>query len=82
MSPLLLAVALPLAFALVALATPSERVRPWWIPVAAAAQLPLLGGLVRTGGPVAAEPRLASPHAAAAPKSPRGRSTSTVMTIR
>jgi hydrogenase-4 component F len=40
-SPLLLAGALPLAFALVAFATPSERVRPWWVPAAALCQLPV-----------------------------------------
>jgi hydrogenase-4 component F len=49
-----LVVALPLAFALAALATPSERLRPWWVPVAAAAQLPLLAGLVRSAAPMAA----------------------------
>jgi hydrogenase-4 component F len=54
MSPLLLVVALPLAFALVALATPSERVRPWLLPVAAAAQFPVLAGLVRSGEPATA----------------------------
>jgi hydrogenase-4 component F len=50
MSALLLLVALPLAFALVALAIPSERARPWLIPAAAIAQLPLLVRLTRTGG--------------------------------
>ena len=48
MSPLLLAVALPLAFALVAFAIPSERVRPWLIPVAALVQVPLLARLIQT----------------------------------
>jgi hydrogenase-4 component F len=41
MSPLLLAVALPLGFALGAFALPSERLRPWLIPSAALCQLPL-----------------------------------------
>ena len=41
MSPLLLAGTLPLAFALLAFATPSERVRPWWVPAAALCQLPV-----------------------------------------
>jgi hydrogenase-4 component F len=53
MSPLLLAVAVPLAFALVALATPSERARPWLLPMAAFAQLPMLFGLVRSSGAAA-----------------------------
>jgi hydrogenase-4 component F len=41
MSLLLLAGAVPLAFALVAFVTPSERLRPWLIPVAALCQLPI-----------------------------------------
>ena len=45
MSPLLLAVALPLAFALAAFATPSERVRPWLVPAAALGQLGVAGSL-------------------------------------
>jgi len=45
MSLLLLAVALPLAFALVALAVPSERARPWLLPLAALCQLGLAGWL-------------------------------------
>jgi hydrogenase-4 component F len=46
MSPLLLLVALPLAFALAALAIPSARVRPWLLPVAALVQIPVLARLV------------------------------------
>jgi Formate hydrogenlyase subunit 3/Multisubunit Na+/H+ antiporter, MnhD subunit len=49
MSPLLLAVGLPLAFALFAFAIPSERARPWLIPVAALAQLPVLARLIGSG---------------------------------
>ena len=55
MSPLLLAVAVPLAFALVALAIPSERVRPWLLPVAALVQIPVLALLVRSSAPAAAQ---------------------------
>ncbi|HKA16162.1 MAG TPA: proton-conducting transporter membrane subunit [Myxococcota bacterium] len=51
MSPLLLAVALPLAFALAALAIPSERVRPWLIPIAALCQVPLLAALASSARP-------------------------------
>ena len=51
MSPLLFAVAVPLAFALIALAIPSERVRPWLLPVAALVQIPVLALLVRSGAP-------------------------------
>ena len=54
MSPLLLAVALPLGFALVAVALPSERARPWLVPAAALAQAPLLAFLLRTPEPAAA----------------------------
>lgn len=46
MSALLIAVALPLAFALAAFAAPSERVRPWLIPAAALCQLPVVGFLL------------------------------------
>jgi hydrogenase-4 component F len=45
-SVLLLAGALPLAFALAAFATPSERVRPWWVPAAALCQLPVAAFLL------------------------------------
>jgi len=45
MSPLLLAPALPLAFAAVAFALPSERVRPWLLPAAGVAQLGVVGAL-------------------------------------
>jgi hydrogenase-4 component F len=45
-SPLLLVVALPLAFALAAFLTPSERVRPWLLPAAALLQLPVVGFLL------------------------------------
>jgi hydrogenase-4 component F len=55
MSPLLFAVAVPLAFALAALAIPSERVRPWLLPVAPLVQIPLLALLVRFGAPPAAQ---------------------------
>jgi hydrogenase-4 component F len=41
-----LAVAGPLAFALAAFATPSERVRPWLIPAAALCQLPIVALLL------------------------------------
>jgi len=54
MSPLLFAVAVPLAFALTALAIPSERVRPWLLPVAAVIQIPLLALLVSSHGSPAA----------------------------
>jgi hydrogenase-4 component F len=50
MSPLLFAVAMPLAFALAAFAVPSERVRPWLIPVAALCHIPLLAVLVHFDG--------------------------------
>jgi hydrogenase-4 component F len=62
MNPLLLTVAMPLAFALIAFAIPSERMRPWLVPVAATAQLPLLALLVgsdrlaATGGWVGLDP--------------------------
>ena len=45
MSPLLLAVAAPLAFALAALAIDSERARPWVLPLAAVGQLLLVASL-------------------------------------
>jgi hydrogenase-4 component F len=45
-SPLLLAGALPLAFAAAAFATRSERVRPWLLPAAALCQLPLVAFLL------------------------------------
>jgi hydrogenase-4 component F len=51
MSPLLFAVALPLAFAVAAFAIPSERFRPWLIPVAALCQLPLLAALAPSDRP-------------------------------
>jgi hydrogenase-4 component F len=51
---LLVAVAAPLAFALVAFATPSERVRPWLLPAAALCQLPLVGFLLASAGTPAA----------------------------
>jgi len=43
---LLICVAVPLAFALAAFATPSERVRPWLIPSAALVQLPVVAWIV------------------------------------
>ena len=46
MSVLLIAVAAPLAFALAAFATPSERLRPWLIPAAALCQLPIVAFLL------------------------------------
>jgi hydrogenase-4 component F len=46
MSALWLAVASPLAFALLAFATPSERARPWLLPAAAAVQLALAARLL------------------------------------
>ena len=51
MNPLFFAVALPLAFALIAFTLPSERVRPWLIPVAALCQVPLLAALVTSARP-------------------------------
>jgi hydrogenase-4 component F len=57
MSPVLLAVAAPLAFAGAAFATPSERVRPWLIPAAALCQLPIVAFLL------AAQPRAPAPDA-------------------
>jgi hydrogenase-4 component F len=45
-SPLLLAVAIPLAFALLAFATPSERLRPWLLPGAAVCQTAVAGLLL------------------------------------
>jgi hydrogenase-4 component F len=45
-SPLLLAVALPLAFAAVAFAMPSERARPWLLPAAGIGQLGVAGPLL------------------------------------
>jgi len=46
---LALAVGLPLAFALAAFATPSERLRPWLIPAAALVQLPVDAWLIASG---------------------------------
>jgi hydrogenase-4 component F len=46
MSVLLFAGASPLAFALAAFATPSERLRPWLIPAAAVCQLPIVAYLL------------------------------------
>jgi hydrogenase-4 component F len=54
-SVLLILVALPLAFALAAFATPSERLRPWLIPAAALCQLPVVAFLL-TSEPHAAPP--------------------------
>jgi hydrogenase-4 component F len=54
-SPLLFAVAVPLAFALIALAIPSERVRPWLVPVAALVQIPVLALVARSGAPATAQ---------------------------
>jgi hydrogenase-4 component F len=45
-SPLLLAGAVPLAYALAAFATPSERFRPWLIPAAAVCQPPVVAFLL------------------------------------
>ena len=47
MNPLLFLVALPLAFALVAYALPSERARPWLIPAAALCRLGVAAHLLR-----------------------------------
>jgi hydrogenase-4 component F len=47
-SPLLLAVALPLAFALAAFFAPSERARPWLLPAAALCHVPVAGFLLAT----------------------------------
>jgi hydrogenase-4 component F len=46
MSLLLLAVVVPLAFALLAFATPSERLRPWAVPAAAVVGLPTAALLI------------------------------------
>jgi hydrogenase-4 component F len=52
MSPILVAVAVPLAFALLAFVVPSERVRPRILPVAALCQLAIVGALLAwEGGP-------------------------------
>ena len=48
MSLLLLAGAVPLAFALVAFVTPSERVRPWLLPAAALCQIPVAALVLRS----------------------------------